>query len=189
MICIISGTNRENSYTHSVASHIYKIIKDSTEEEVKLLDLCVLNGHMMVQAPMYYATHQGEIIRTIQKEYILAADSFIFVVPEYNGSISGILKFFIDAVSVNYYKENFSGKDAFLVGVSSGRAGNLRGLDHLTGILQYLDVIVCPYKLPISIITKVYDKDTEKFIDDDTEANLEAQVLKYVRESALRYGR
>ena len=38
------------------------------------------------------------------------------------------------------------------MGVSSGRAGNLRGMDHLTGILNYLGIHVHPNKLPISSV-------------------------------------
>ncbi len=187
MICIISGTNRENSFTYSIAEHIYHELKRIDGVDCMLLDLCLLNGQMVVQAPMYYQKHQDDIVRIIQEEYIIPADKFIFVVPEYNGSISGILKFFIDAISVRRYKENFGGKEALLVGVSSGRAGNLRGLDHLTGILQYLDVIVAPYKIPISIITKIYDIESGKFIDKDTKEMLNGQIQRFASDIITRY--
>ena len=45
-----------------------------------------------------------------------------------------------------------------LVGVADGRAGNLRGMEHLTGILQYLKLHVYHNKLPISVINKVFDE-------------------------------
>jgi NAD(P)H-dependent FMN reductase len=49
--------------------------------------------------------------------------------------VPGSLKLFIDACSVREYKQNFKGKKAALVGIASGRAGNLRGMDHLTGVM------------------------------------------------------
>ena len=41
-----------------------------------------------------------------------------------------------------------------MIGVASGRAGNFRGMEHLTGILNYLNVLVMPNKLPVSVIEK-----------------------------------
>src|SRR5690606_4596895 len=56
------------------------------------------------------------------------ADNFIIVMPEYNGSFPGVLKLVIDSCNPEIFKH----KSFALVGVSSGRAGNLRGMDHLT---------------------------------------------------------
>ena len=52
----------------------------------------------------------------------------------------------------------FRGKKAALVGVASGRAGNLRGLDHLTDILHHLQVEVLSFKVPISKLDEVLDE-------------------------------
>src|SRR5690606_19694238 len=79
---------------------------------------------------------------------------FIFVVPEYNGSFPGILKLFLDSIPTKFWAD----KKACLVGVSDGRAGNLRGMEHLTGILQYLKMHVFYNKLPISLINKVMNE-------------------------------
>jgi chromate reductase len=80
------------------------------------------------------------------------------VSPEYNGSFPGVLKLFLDALSVKDYKKTFSGKRVSLIGVASGRAGNFRGMEHLTGIFNYLNMIVMPNKLPISSVEKVIDE-------------------------------
>ncbi len=73
----------------------------------------------------------------------------MIVAPEYNGSFPGVLKAFIDGV----HPENFRYKKVSLVGVSSGRAGNVIGMEHLNSILTYLQMFVMPQKLPISRIT------------------------------------
>ena len=68
---------------------------------------------------------------------------------------------FIDALSVRKYEETFSGKVAALIGIASGRAGNLRGMEHLTGVLNFLKMHVYPDKLPISGIKEIIDNSGE----------------------------
>ena len=71
----------------------------------------------------------------LEKKWLLPAEKYIFISPEYNGSIPGVLKCLIDVSDV---KKVWKGKKALLTGVSKGRAGNLRGMDHLTGIMHYV---------------------------------------------------
>ena len=92
----------------------------------------------------------------LEKDWLLPAEKFIFISPEYNGSIPGVLKCLIDVTDI--YKV-WKGKKALLSGVSKGRAGNLRGMDHLTGILHYMGAIVHPNKLPISVVHTLFDKE------------------------------
>jgi len=49
-------------------------------------------------------------------------------------------------------KPSFHNKKACLTGVSSGRAGNLRGMDHLTNVMSHIKVTTFTNKLPISSI-------------------------------------
>ncbi len=100
---------------------------------------------------------------------IFEADAVIIVSPEYNGSYPGMFKGFIDASDV---KKCFQNKKACLVGVAEGRAGNLRGMEHLTNILNYLKINVYHNKLPISRVDTLMDAqgnltdaDTLKVID------------------------
>jgi chromate reductase len=67
------------------------------------------------------------------------------------------------------------------VGVSTGRAGNLRGMDHLTGILHYLGFHVMPNKLPVSSVLTLMDEKSN-IKDEHTVKALEkhiADLLKY----------
>jgi NAD(P)H-dependent FMN reductase len=96
-------------------------------------------------------------------------NKFVFVVPEYNGSFPGILKTFLDSM----HPREWNNKDVCLVGVADGRAGNIRGLEHLTGILQYLKMHVYHDKLPISIVNKIMD-DQGNF----SEAQMKACMLQ-----------
>lgn len=151
MIIVISGTNRKDSGCLKFATTYYEILKKETEEEVHLIALDEVPFDW-VNNGMYEADQQDEQIRTIQDKYLIPADKFVFISPEYNGSFPGVLKLFIDACSVREYKATFSGKKAALVGIATGRAGNLRGMDHLTGVLHHMGAIVMPKHLPISKI-------------------------------------
>lgn len=75
-------------------------------------------------------------------------DRFVFVIPEYNGSYPGIAKLFLDTINPAIWE----GKKAALVGVATGRAGNLRGMDHLTAVLNYLKMEVYSQKIPLSSV-------------------------------------
>jgi len=165
MITVISGSNRKNSECLGFADLYYNMLQElAPDETIKLLSLEQI-PHDWFHDEMY--TQQSESLSRIQDEYLLPAQKLVFITPEYNGSIPGAVKLFIDACSVREYSRNFQDKKAALVGVAGGRAGNLRGMEHLTGILNYLGTIVMPNKLPISSIFKlkngngeVADKDT-----------------------------
>lgn len=171
MILVLSGTNRKGSNTRKVAEYVSKAARELTNEEVKFLSLDDVPNSIL-HDNMYSGDDMPEEIVAIQEEYILPAQKMIILSPEYNGSYAGILKLFIDALSVRKYADNFKGKSSGLIGVANGRAGNLRGLEHLTGLLNYLGVHVHPAKLPISSIDKVLgdndtpDEDTQKAIMD-----------------------
>jgi NAD(P)H-dependent FMN reductase len=72
------------------------------------------------------------------------------------------------------------GKKAMLTGVSTGRAGNLRGMEHLTGILNYLKVTVMPNRLPISTVDRLMDGEG-RIRDEATLAALSTQLDEFLR--------
>ncbi|MCB9081366.1 MAG: NAD(P)H-dependent oxidoreductase [Lewinellaceae bacterium] len=166
MITIISGTNRRDSLGAKVARQYAEMLRERTTEEVKLLALEEV-PHDWFHAEMYAAAGQSPTITKIQDEYILPAEKIVYVISEYNGSFPGVVKLFIDALSVRHYQATFRGKKAAMIGVGSGRGGNLRGMEHLTGILHYLGTIILPNKLPISRISELKD-DQGEIIDPDT---------------------
>jgi chromate reductase, NAD(P)H dehydrogenase (quinone) len=155
MITVISGTNRPNSRTKLIAKYCFDTLTDSNES-VQWIDLVEIQNEI-ISTGMYTNDGQNQVISDIQEEIIIPANLLLIVTPEYNGSFPGVLKSFIDALSVRDHKGTFSGKIAGLIGTSTGRAGNLRGMEHLTGILNYLNVTVMPNKLPISSIQTFLD--------------------------------
>lgn len=169
-ITIISGTNRQGSYTEKVALQ-YKKLLETKSIPVSLLSLTELPKEIAFED--LYGKRSAEFEKIIQN-YIENNSNFIFVVPEYNGSFPGILKLFLDAISPSKWTD----KNVCLVGVSSGRAGNLRGMEHLTNILNYLKMHVYHNKLPISQVDKLYangeleSEETLKVIEKQLEGYL-----------------
>ncbi len=180
-ITLISGTNRQNSNTRLFTETLYRLLKPHTKNSLRILDLGELEG-VDIQNSMFNPDEQHPIIQNLQNKYILPASKFIFIIPEYNGSYPGILKYFIDACSVRDYSSNFQNKSAFLIGVSTGRAGNLRGLDHLTSVLNYLQTHVHPVRLPVSKVTSIFDAEKLKFVDEELLGLLHQHLLPFVNE-------
>ncbi|MBS1599239.1 MAG: NAD(P)H-dependent oxidoreductase [Bacteroidetes bacterium] len=142
MYLVISGTNRVESNTIKVAQQYQTLLQENNISS-KLLSLVGLN-----------VLEKNPAFSKVEHELLMPAQKFIFIVPEYNGSFPGVLKAMFDISDI---KKTWNGKKALLTGVSTGRAGNLRGMEHLTGILHFMRVVVHPNKLPISIIDKLFD--------------------------------
>jgi NAD(P)H-dependent FMN reductase len=149
-ILIISCTSRKGSNTMKVCK-IYERLLLEKKADTEIMDLSLLPENFIVSE---LHGNRSEKFSAMINEYIASNDHFIFVLPEYNGSFPGVLKLFIDAIHPKEWKDKF----ACLVGVSVGRAGNLRGMDHLTGILNYLKMHVFYNKLPISVVDKLLDE-------------------------------
>ena len=141
---IISGTNRPGSNTSKVARY-YEQLLQSKNIHPRFLDL---EGWKFLEKTKEF--------EQLEKEMLVPTNKFIFISPEYNGSIPGVLKVMLD---ISDYKRVWWGKKALLTGVATGRSGNLRGMEHLTGILHYLRVFVHPNKLPISSVDKLLNGD------------------------------
>ena len=74
------------------------------------------------------------------KAEIQAAQGVLFVTPEYNRSIPGVLKNALDHASRPYGKSAWAGKPAGVIGVSIGAMGTAMAQQHLRNVLAYLDM-------------------------------------------------
>ncbi|TAK48789.1 MAG: NADPH-dependent oxidoreductase [Saprospiraceae bacterium] len=178
MMTIISGTNRHNSEALQFARHYQQVLAAKTAEPIKLLALENI-PHDWFHPGMYDDDGQSATLAALQDEYILPAGKFIFIVPEYNGGMPGALKLFLDACSIRRYRDNFSGKKAAMTGIAAGRSGNLRGMDHLAGILNHMGAVVFPKSLPLSGIEKLMDGQGN-ISDIDTLAVIERQIDSFL---------
>lgn len=129
MFTVIAGTNRPLSNTLKVS----RLVENTLLEigaGVSMIDLSRLPEELF--APSSYATKPSSF-RPFQ-EAVFEAEGVVTVVPEYNGSFPGVLKYFIDMLQ---FPESLVGKPAAFVGLSSGRWGGLRAVEQLEMVFQH----------------------------------------------------
>ena len=163
MITIISGTNRDNN-TKKVALEYQRFLKE------KNIDTCLL----ALDEQQVFVRDESFI--KMEHDFLKPATKFIIIMPEYNGSYPGILKLMIDNTDIS---KVWWHKKVLLTGVSTGRAGNLRGMDHLTGSLLYLKMLVHPNRLPISVVDKLMGPDNH-FSNAATINAIQTQLDEFV---------
>ena len=172
MITIIAATNRPNSNTLKVAKYYRQQLK------IKGLDANLLSlEHLppdVLNTDMY-----GKRSPAFQKIQDLINDTnkFLFVMPEYNGSYPGVLKVLIDAST---FPDSFYDKKAALVGISSGKYGNIRGVDHFTGVCHYVHLNVLPLRIHIPNIKTELDAEGN-LIKEDTLKFTNEQIEKFIQ--------
>lgn len=98
------------------------------------------------------------------KKLMRESDGFLIASPEYNSSITGVLKNTIDWASRTETDDEpdlvaFRGKAAALFSASPGALGGLRGLVHVRSILGNLGVLVLPEQVSISTAHEAFDQD------------------------------
>ncbi|MEZ5844253.1 MAG: NAD(P)H-dependent oxidoreductase [Hyphomicrobiaceae bacterium] len=130
-IAVVVGSLRKDSFNRKLATGLAKLAPaDFTFDIVEIGDL-----------PLYNQDDDSNPAPEVRrlKTAISAADGFLFVTPEYNRSIPGVLKNAIDHASRPYGQSVWGGKPAGVIGVSVGAIGTALAQQHLRNILAYLD--------------------------------------------------
>jgi NAD(P)H-dependent FMN reductase len=150
MITILSGTNRTGNKSIIIAQEYLKLFA-AAGIEAQLYDLQTLPADF---SSAWTRDKQSPDFQKQVETFFRGIDKMLLVVPEYQGTFPGILKLVFDAVHPNDLK----GKKVAMVGLGAGRAGNLRGMDHLSGAFHYLGITVYSNLLPISKVNDVIDQ-------------------------------
>ncbi len=133
-ILAISGSLRKDSFNSALVRALAQLAPAGVEvEQAEIGNLPLYNTDLEAAFPAE---------ATALKQKIESADRIIFVTPEYNRSISGVLKNAIDWASRPWGKNSFAGKVALIAGVSVGKTGTALAQAHLKDILLYLDMKV-----------------------------------------------
>jgi chromate reductase len=93
------------------------------------------------------------------KQHIQAADALLFVTPEYNRSVPGVLKNAIDIASRPYGQSAWSGKPGAVISVSPGAIGGFGANHHLRQSMVFLNV-------PMMQQPEAYIGDAANLFDD-----------------------
>jgi len=136
MITLISGTNRPKSNTRKVARHLEEIYAE-LKVELHVIDLAQLP--LEIFNPSAYLEKPPSFLPF--SEAILKSEGLHVVTPEYNGSLPGVLKYFIDMLK---FPESFVGKSVCFAGLSAGIWGALRPVEHLQAIFSYRNAHIYP---------------------------------------------
>lgn len=131
-IAVIVGSIRRESLNRKLATAITRLAPgDFTFDFVEIGDL-----------PNYTQDDDANPAAAVKrmKAEISAAQGLLFVTPEYNRSIPGVLKNAIDHASRPYGQSVWAGKPAGVIGISPGAIGTALAQQHLRNILAYLDV-------------------------------------------------
>jgi chromate reductase len=160
MITIVVGRNRPGSKSREVAE-FYENLLEEFGEKSQILDLAELPDNFIVSA-LYGNSGKNEKFNAIRKE-MENVNKYVFILPEYNNSVPGVFKAFIDGLS---YPNALLNKKCALVGISDGVAGNTIGLSHITDIFNYLGMHVLAQKIRIPLMKKNFigGRITDKFI-------------------------
>jgi chromate reductase, NAD(P)H dehydrogenase (quinone) len=131
-IAVIVGSLRRESFNRQLADALAKLAPPELEfAQVRIDDL-----------PLYDQdddSHQAEPVRRM-KTQLADSQGLLFVTPEYNRSIPGVLKNAIDQASRPYGQSAWADKPAGIVGISIGAIGTAVAQQHLRTVLAYLDV-------------------------------------------------
>jgi chromate reductase, NAD(P)H dehydrogenase (quinone) len=131
-IALVIGSLRRDSFNQTLARALMTLAPpELTFRTVQIDDL-----------PLYNQDDDAspaEPVRRLKAE-ITASQGVLFVTPEYNRSIPGVLKNAIDHASRPYGQSVWAGKPAGVVGASVGAPGTSMAQQHLRNILAYLDM-------------------------------------------------
>lgn len=137
---IISGTNRPQSRSKQVSILIQNLYQEQGEH-VEIIDLAELPFQHLTGLQYGSDEISSEWKNAIEK--VNGADGLIFVVPEYNGSVPGALKYFMDHWK---YPQSFEARPVCFVGLG-GMFGGLRPVEHLQQVMAYRN----SYQFPIRV--------------------------------------
>lgn len=171
-VAVFVGSLRKESFNRKLAKAVEKLMPADFEFDYVRID------HL----PLYNQDFDENYptVCTQLKQQIESADALLFVTPEYNRSVPGVLKNAVDIASRPYGTNSFAGKPGAAIGVSVGAPGTSMAQQHLRNTLLYLDV-------PVLGQPEVYVQFKEGLIDDDgnvgsdgTRKFLQGFVDKYV---------
>ena len=173
----IAGSLRRDSFNRSALRAAAELVPDGAEIEIfDLAGIPVYNQDDDVEPP-------AKVIELKQK--LRESDAVLFVTPEYNYSVPGVLKNAIDWASRPYGDSAWEGKPAAIMGASPGILGTARAQYHLRQIMVFLNMF--PINKPEVMIGNCADKfDAEGNLTDEKTRSIIQKALSNLVEWTLR---
>ena len=152
-ITIVLGTARAGRASEGVAKALQTAFAAQDATTIQYVDVA---EHLTepVTRPAW-AEDGADQVSMRWKGVVAQTDAFVFILPEYNHSYPGEWKLLIDALGASAY----TGKEAYIVGVSAGAFGGVRVADHVKPVLIELGLHVRKTALYVSHVKDVVDRD------------------------------
>jgi len=170
MITVISGTNRPESNTRKVSDLVLEALANHGEP-AQLVDLAELPADLFASSS--YAS-KPECFAPFQ-EAVLSTGGILTVVPEYNGSFPGVLKYFIDMLR---FPDSLYEKPAAFIGISAGPWGAVRAVEHLEMVFQYRHAHLFGRRCFIPVINQALSE-AGRLTDPQIEERLVSLVTRF----------
>jgi Predicted flavoprotein len=165
----IAGSLRRDSYNKFALRAATQLVPEGAS--IEIFDLDGIPGFNQDE-------EQNPPAKIVEfKKKIREADAILFVTPEYNYSVPGVLKNAIDWASRPYGDSAWSGKPAAVMGASIGSIATARAQYHLRQMFVFLNVYAILQ--PEVMIGNAHEKfDAEGNLTDETTKNLMRQLLQ-----------
>jgi chromate reductase, NAD(P)H dehydrogenase (quinone) len=171
-VAVLVGSLRKESINRKLANAIARLAPERFSfEQLEIGDLPLYNQDRDNAMP--------EPALRLKRE-VSAADALLFVTPEYNRSIPGVLKNALDTASRPYGKNAFAKKPGAVIGTSAGQMGSALAQAHLRNVLAYLDVPLLNQPEAYVLFKENLIDDAGRVSDDKTRAFLQTWVDRYV---------
>jgi NAD(P)H-dependent FMN reductase len=168
---IISGSPRSNSVTHRLALHLQQVLQESTTHEVGVIALKD-NIFPPLQSVITSADAAPAELREVAT-CMFAAEAYIIVTPEYNGSYSPAMQNLFDHFPKQHHKP-FG-----LVTASPGALGGIRAAMQLQQFVMALFGLPSPYMLVTPQVDKKFDSEGA-LIDPSFEKSVETFTREFL---------
>lgn len=131
-VAVIVGSLRKDSFNRKLGQAIARMAPEGFSFEEVAIDAL----------PLYNQDADGNEVEAVKRfrAQIANAKALLFLTPEYNRSIPGVLKNALDQGSRPYGQSVWAGKPGAVLGVSVGATGTALAQQHLRNVLAYLDV-------------------------------------------------
>ncbi|KAF1718897.1 NADPH-dependent FMN reductase [Pseudoxanthomonas wuyuanensis] len=151
-IAVFVGSLRRESFNRKLARAVEKLMPAEFSFDYIRID------HLPPYNQDFDENYPAECMQL--KRQIEAADALLFVTPEYNRSIPGVLKNAVDIASRPWGANSFAGKPGAAIGISVGATGTGMAQQHLRNVLLYLDIALMGQP-------EVYVQNKDGLFDDD----------------------
>jgi NAD(P)H-dependent FMN reductase len=171
MITLVIGTNRPGSNTRKVAAHVEEFYGELAVP-LHVLDLAKLPPEIF--SPASYA--EKPKLFQLFTDAVLQSSGVHVITPEYNGSVPGVLKYFIDMLK---FPESFEHRPVCFTGLAAGIWGALRPVEQLQAIFGYRNAYLYPERVFLPQIYNLLD-DSGRLKDAELLERLKKQAAGFV---------